>query len=113
MKLLLPILAAVLQSMAVASPAATDAMCSLNYAKAVPCRMSDRVDAAGTHSMRFVIGDRQIRFTGRAQTGWWSGRLNGAPAMGIELNRGHGRFSTLDLATSFDWWLPGQEHGRY
>lgn len=89
------------------------ALCSLDYAKAVPCRFSDRVGADGAHAMTFTLGRRQLRFVGRSQTGWWSGTLDGKPAMGLELNRGHTRFSTTDLSTSFDWWLPGQEHGRY
>lgn len=96
-----------------ATAATQSAMCSLDYAKAVPCRVDDRVTADGVHQMVFTIGRKQVRFSGKSQTGWWSGSLGGKPAMGLELNRGHTRFATTDLATTFDWWLPGQEHGTY
>ncbi|MEP7042204.1 MAG: hypothetical protein ABI843_04035 [Dokdonella sp.] len=85
----------------------------MNYAPAVICSMQDKVAADGTHSMEFVFGAQRARFNGRSQTGWWSGQLDGQPAMGRELNRGHMIFSTLDLQTTFEWWSDGNEHGNY
>jgi len=87
--------------------------CALNDAPAVACRMTDHVDAKGTHSMEFVFGTQRARFSGRSQTGWWSGQLDGQPAMGRELNRGHVVFSTVDLTSTFEWWSEGSEHGSY
>jgi len=87
--------------------------CALNDAPAVACRMTDQVDANGTHRMEFVFGSQRARFSGHSQTGWWSGQLDGQPAMGRELNRGHVVFSTVDLATTFEWWSEGSEHGSY
>jgi hypothetical protein len=103
--------------LAIAAPA-TDAIttsvyCSLNYAKAAPCRMSNRVAADGVHHIEFVFGERRVSFTGTSQTGWWSGKLDGQPAMGRELNRGHVMYSTVDLQTTFEWWSEGNEHGSY
>jgi hypothetical protein len=89
------------------------AQCSSNYAPAVACKMSDNVGADETHTMEFVFGPTHVRFVGKAQTGWWSGKLEGQPAMGYELNRGHIVFSTLDLKTTFEWWTPGNQHGKY
>jgi len=87
--------------------------CSSNDAPAVDCRMTDTVSADGTHTMEFVAGAKRIRFSGRSQTGWWSGQLDGRPAMGRELNRGHTVYSTVDLETTFEWWSNGNEHGSY
>jgi ammonia channel protein AmtB len=89
------------------------AQCSASYAPAVACKMSDVVGADETHTMEFVYGTTRVRFVGKAQTGWWSGKLDGQPAMGYELNRGHVVFSTLDLATTFEWWTQGNQHGKY
>lgn len=63
--------------------------------------------------MRFTMAGQVVRFDGKAQTGWWSGRLDGKPAMGYELNRGHTVFSIADLATRFEWWYDGMRHGQY
>ena len=87
--------------------------CALNDAPAVACRMTDNVDANGTHMMDFVFGTQHARFSGHSQTGWWSGQLDGRAAMGRELNRGHVVFSTVDLKTTFEWWSAGSEHGSY
>ena len=100
-------------AMATAPAAAVPATCSLDYGKPVPCRVADRVDGNGGHATTFTMGQRILKFVGKSQTGWWSGTLDGKPAMGVELNRGHVRFSTTDLATSFDYWFTGQEHGTY
>ncbi len=87
--------------------------CALDHAPAKPCEMSDRVGPDGTHAMTFSSAQTHTRFTGKSQTGWWSGQLNGQPAMGYELNRGHVVFSTADLKTTFEWWSEGNEHGTY
>lgn len=87
--------------------------CSLNQAPAVDCQMSDEVRPDGNHDMQFVFGGKRVRFSGKAQTGWWSGELDGDPAMGFERNRGHTTYSTTDLKTSFEWWSKGSEHGSY
>lgn len=87
--------------------------CSRDSAPAAACRLSDRVGKDGTHSMEFVVGEQRVRFVGKSQTGWWSGKLDGRPAMGYELNRGHTVYSTADLKTTFEWWSEGSEHGSY
>ncbi len=112
--LLFVLIAAVVSTCAVrADDAGESVHCSLNDAPAVACRMTDTVDANGAHSMEFVAGTQRIRFSGRSQTGWWSGQLDGRPAMGRELNRGHTVYSTVDLKTTFEWWSEGNEHGSY
>ena len=52
-------------------------------------------------------------FKGRRQDGWWSGTLNGAPAMAYELNRGHVVFASTDLGARWEYWTAGNEHGSY
>jgi opacity protein-like surface antigen len=111
--LFLMVAAAVFAGAARADDAGEPVHCSLNDAPAVACRMTDKVDANGTHSMEFVFGTQHARFNGRSQTGWWSGQLDGQPAMGRELNRGHTVYSTVDLKTTFEWWSEGNEHGSY
>jgi hypothetical protein len=85
--------------------------CARDYAPAQACRFSDRVGADGTHTMEFSFGDQRVRFVGRSQTGWWSGRLDGQPAMGYEIDRGHTVYSTVDLKTAFEWWSDGGNPG--
>ena len=75
--------------------------------------MSDQVGSDGSHTMEFLFGKNRVRFSGKSQTGWWSGQLDGQTAMGRELNRGHVVFSTADLKTTFEWWSEGHEHGTY
>lgn len=87
--------------------------CALDGAPARPCKMSDRVEADGTHDITFVSAQSRTRFVGKSQGGWWSGQLDGRPAMGYERNRGHVVFSTADLKTTFTWWSEGNEHGAY
>lgn len=87
--------------------------CARDSAPAQACRFSDRVGADGTHTMEFRIGEQRVRFVGKSQTGWWSGQLDGRPAMGYELNRGHTVYSTADLKNTFEWWSAGSEHGSY
>lgn len=96
-----------------AQPVTQAVQCSSNYLKAVPCQLTDQVGGDGVHTMEFTAGDRRTRFVGRSQTGWWSGQLDGQPAMGFERNRGHVVFSTTDLKTTFEWWSAGSEHGSY
>ena len=96
------------------SAAAAEAVrCSLNGAPAMACSLAVMTKPDGRRVLTFVAGQRPIRIIGKAQTGWWSGTFNGRPAMGLEINRGYSRFSTIDLTTTFDWWYPGREHGTY
>ena len=60
-----------------------------------------------TSRVRFAI------FVGRRMGPWWSGELDGEPAMGFELNRGHVVLSTRDLEHTFRYWADGMEHGNY
>lgn len=97
-----------------AGAATTEAVqCALDQAEAVACTLSDTVDQDGLHHMAFTAGNRETAFVGRSQSGWWSGTLDGKPAMGYELNRGHVVFSTTDLRTRFEWWSRGHRHGTY
>lgn len=112
------ILALLLLTAGVATPALADdvsvsAHCSRDYAPAVDCRLGDTVGADGQHTMNFVAGDKRTQFIGRSQSGWWSGKLDGKPAMGYELNRGHVVISTTDLESTFEWWSDGNQHGSY
>lgn len=87
--------------------------CEVDHGRPQPCRMTDHVDRHLVHSMRFTLPGRTVTFQGKAQTGWWSGTLDGKPAMGYELNRGHVVYSTTDLGTTFEWWSSGMQHGNY
>lgn len=87
--------------------------CSFGDAPAVACTLHDRVDRDGMHHMQFVAGDHATTFTGRMQSGWWSGWLNGKKAMGYELNRGHVVYSTAAMDARFEWWSTGKQHGTY
>lgn len=89
------------------------AYCSFDMAPAVPCSVTDTVNADYVHVMHFKFPGHAVRFEGKSQTGWWSGKLDGKPAMGYELNRGHTVYSTADLGTRFEWWTPGMQHGSY
>lgn len=94
-------------------PVVTAVQCARDGATAALCQMTDRVDAPGSHDVTFASGNTRTRFVGKAQGGWWSGTLDGRPAMGYERNRGHVVFSTTDLKTTFAWWSKGSEHGAY
>ncbi len=74
--------------------------------RSTPCALQDVVDRDG-HRMTFVSGRLRATFTGRRNSGWWSGQLNGKPAMGYEINRGHTVYSSLDLQERFEWWSSG------
>jgi hypothetical protein len=54
-----------------------------------------------------------MTFVGKRASGWWAGTLDGAPAMGHELNRGNVAFATRALDHSFQYWTRGNEHGTY
>jgi hypothetical protein len=114
-KAALPILSLLPAALLASSSAAQgpeQVRCSIDYAPDRPCTRSGTVED-GVHHMTFRIGSQKVTFVGRSQTGWWSGELNGRPAMGYERNRGNMIFSTADLETVFAWWYPGQEHGTY
>lgn len=101
---------------ALAGPAAaqsTAVRCSIDYAPERACRLADTASANGMHRMVFRSGARTLVFVGRQQTGWWTGRLDGRPAMAYERNRGNVVLSTYDLKTTFTWSYPGQAHGSY
>jgi hypothetical protein len=106
---------AALAGSAAANPSAPSqtVRCSFDNGPAKACLMTDVVGRAGVHRMTFVAGTKRATFVGRSQTGWWSGMLNGKPAMGFERNRGHVVYSTTDLSTFFAWWSPGNQHGTY
>ncbi|WP_404335005.1 hypothetical protein AB2M62_14970 [Sphingomonas sp. MMS12-HWE2-04] len=98
---------------AAGAQAAQTVRCSFDNGPARACRMTDVAGRGGVHRMTFVAGNQKATFVGRAQTGWWSGTLNGKPAMGYERNRGNVVFSSTDLQTVFAWWYPANEHGSY
>ena len=99
--------------MIAAAAAPEPVRCSLDEVPLAHCMMIDRVASDGSHSLLFRAGGIRVRFIGRSQTGWWSGTLNGKPAMGYERNRGNVVFSTTDLKQTFAWWYPRDEHGTY
>lgn len=86
--------------------------CAVDGKPPIACRMQVTT-RKGVRDLRFDVGGRQVRFVGRAQSGWWSGKLDGKPAMGFERNRGHVVFSTTDLTRTFAWFYPAEEHGTY
>lgn len=87
--------------------------CVIDHAPAAPCVMRDQVAPDGTHDITFETADASVRFVGRAEGGWWSGELDGEPAMGYERNRGRVAYSTAALTRTFEWWSQGHEHGAY
>lgn len=95
---------------AVADETPSSERCEIGYAPATACRLSDTVAADGTHTMVFIAGKQRVEFVGKSQTGWWSGKLDGQPAMGREIDRGHIMFSTVDLNKTFEWRSKGDEH---
>jgi len=97
----------------VAAAASEPVQCSLNDMPLAHCRLIDTVRPDGAHRMTFKADRAHVLFVGRSQTGWWSGTLNGRPAMGYERNRGNVVFSTTDLKQRFSWWYPRDEHGTY
>lgn len=100
--------------LAAAPPITADGLtCQIGEARPTPCTLTDRAMPGGRHRMIFTIGARRIQFDGRRQGPWWSGRLDGRPAMGYERNRGYTMLSTGDLTRTFSWWSRGSEHGSY
>ncbi|QAY75562.1 hypothetical protein [Sphingosinicella sp. BN140058] len=92
---------------------AEPATCVFGTAPPEACQVGFSV-AGGTMRMqaRGKSGKRAV-FVGRRQSGWWSGTLDGAPAMAYERNRGNVVFSTRDLRRTFQYWTAGNEHGSY
>ena len=95
-----------------------DVTCSFDDGSAERCTMTV-TDVLGTgdggpdQEIVWTASDRAVLFVGRRMGPWWSGELDGAPAMGRELNRGNVVFSTRDLERSFQYWADGMEHGSY
>ncbi|TGX52220.1 hypothetical protein E5A73_15575 [Sphingomonas gei] len=87
--------------------------CSLNDGPERACLFTDQAGRNGAHRMTFTGPGIRVIFVGRANSGWWSGQLNGKTAMGFERNRGNTVFSTADLGTRFAWWYPSNAHGSY
>ncbi|AQR73341.1 hypothetical protein [Sphingomonas sp. LM7] len=87
--------------------------CSINDGPERACSFTDQAGRNGTHRMTFTGPGVRVTFVGRSNSGWWSGQLNGKPAMGFERNRGNIVFSTNDLGTRFAWWYPRDAHGSY
>lgn len=87
--------------------------CAFGYGAPTPCRVSATAAADGVTTVTYRAQGRTAVFRGRSQSGWWSGELNGAPAMGYELNRGHTVYSRRDLKTVFEHWSAGMRHGTY
>jgi hypothetical protein len=100
-----------------ASPAwadrAAEIYCVVNASEARPCFTRFTTDVRGVRTVRMAIGKTEYIFIGRAKNGWWSGRLNGKPAMGYELNRANVKFSTSDLTLSVQYYYTGFENGTY
>ena len=87
--------------------------CALGAQPARTCSMKDTASTGGAHTMVFTGAGPRLTFVGKRQNGWWSGKLNGKPAMGYERNRGNVVMATYDQSVSFSWWYPGSEHGTY
>ncbi len=87
--------------------------CAFGYDPPVACRVSATAAPDGTTTVTYRAAGRAAVFRGRSQSGWWAGELNGAPAMGYELNRGHVVYSSRDLKTVFEHWSAGMRHGTY
>lgn len=112
-RIILPAAALLVLGAPASAQQAERVFCAFDDAPPVPCTMTDQAMRPGEHRMEFSDGKRRVRFAGRSQSGWWSGTLDGRPAMGFERNRGYTVISTTDLETRFAWWYPGAEHGRY
>ncbi|QJU59884.1 hypothetical protein HL653_20965 [Sphingomonas sp. AP4-R1] len=88
-------------------------ICLLDERPIARCRMEDRIFPDGRHRLTFSGRGARVVFEGKGANGWWSGTLDGRPAMGRERNRGYTDFSTRDLQRRFSWWYPADEHGTY
>jgi hypothetical protein len=105
------ILALMLAGLAATAEPAT---CSFDDAAPEPCHVSFTAGTGGATTLRAKgRSGRQMTFVGKRASGWWAGTLDGAPAMGHELNRGNVAFATRALDHSFQYWTRGNEHGTY
>ena len=93
--------------------AAEPATCVFDTAPPEPCRIGFSVVKGATRMQARSNSGKQAVFVGKRGSGWWSGTLDGKPAMAHELNRGNVVFSTRDLGRSFQYWTSGNEHGSY
>ncbi|MGK6354113.1 hypothetical protein ACMGDH_02675 [Sphingomonas sp. DT-207] len=93
--------------------AAESATCVFDTAPPEPCEIAFTVEQGSTRMTARGRSGKQIVFVGKRGSGWWSGTLDGAAAMGHELNRGNVVFSTRTLDRSFQYWTRGNEHGTY
>lgn len=95
------------------TPAST-LYCQSGAQPAQTCRMNIKTEPGDADmTLEFTLASGSVRFKGQHQSAWWSGQLNGKPAMGYELNRGHTLYSTTDLSTTFEWWYGDMQHGSY
>lgn len=95
------------------TPAST-LYCQSGAEPAQTCRMEIKTEPGDANmTLEFTFASGSVRFKGQHQSAWWSGQLNGKPAMGYELNRGHTLYSTTDLSTTFAWWYGDMQHGSY
>jgi hypothetical protein len=93
--------------------ATESATCVFDSAPPEPCEISFTVERGNTRMVARGRSGKRTVFVGRRASGWWSGALDGAPAMGHERNRGNVVFSTRALDRSFQYWTRGNEHGSY
>jgi hypothetical protein len=94
-----------LAASSVSADRAAEIYCVVNTSEARPCITRFATDVRGVRTVRMTVG--------RARDGWWSGRLNGKPAMGYELNRANVKFSTSDLSLSVQYYYSGSQNGTY
>ena len=94
---------------------AEPATCVFDTLPPEPCTVSFAVHGEGATELRAksTKGGHAAIFVGQRQSGWWSGTLDGAPAMGYELNRGNVTFATRALGKTFQYYTSGGEHGSY
>jgi hypothetical protein len=96
-----------------AALAAESATCVFDAAPPEPCEIDFTVEQGSTRMTARGRSGKQVVFVGKRASGWWSGTLGGAPAMGHERNRGNVVFSTHALDRSFQYWTRGNAHGSY
>ncbi|MBB5710893.1 hypothetical protein [Sphingomonas xinjiangensis] len=97
-----------------AALAGEPATCVFDTAPPEPCEVTFQAGAGGATLLRARgRSGKQVTFSGRRNSGWWAGTLDGKSAMGLELNRGNVVFSTRALDRSFQYWTRGNEHGSY
>jgi hypothetical protein len=89
------------------------ATCLFDDAPPEPCVVTFKERAGATELRATGKSGKRVTFTGTRNSGWWSGMLDGSPAMGFELNRGNISFSTRTLSKRFQYFTPGSEHGTY